>query len=744
MDKLKEQLGPALKHAFWIGLGVALLGSLACWWLATSTIASQTETWASTINAKYGDMNQLQGKASTHPNSFSHKQMEANIDRLKTSVFEAWKSQYDRQTAIFVWPTQLLEETRAAFKPLHPIETTVAFPTPPDKEVPTHLRNDYGRYIEPRMNELAAIIGAKWKAAFKDPVGGGFGAGMGMESGGGSMMSIGPGEGYGMPANPAVPAEPPPLVDWTVGSQQELISQIFPWRKQTPTTLDVLYSQESLWILEAVLNVIKDVNDQGSKFQPPVKRIDRLSLGRGAGTLSGSVITTLNPTPMTGGMGGDGGYMSSSDSSMGGSGYGSSSSESSDLGMGGTSSAPSGVPAGPTVDPADKRYVDNKYDPIDAARLRGALTAADGNPTNADLVVAKRFPVKLKLFMDQRRIIPFLTACGNANLMLEIRQVRVAAEGTGAATGSGSGSEGGSEMGSMSGMSGMSGMSSESGYGSGSSGYGGGYGAPAAPAADNSNYIPVDITGVVYVFNPPDLKKLFIDKVEQNVTLSGDQPAPAGETPAAAAGAAPAAGTPAAAEAAPATPPQATTPADAGAASAAPNPDPAAAAPTANPGPGPTPAAPTNNPATPAIGPEAAVGPGSPAASPPAAVGPAAGGPAAGGPAAGGPAAGGPAAGGAVQQQAVQQQAVQQQAVQQQAVQQQAVQQQAVQQQAVQQQAVQQQAVQQQAVQRQHLKCSGHDFYCASSSQVVRIGDCDSESCLEKRAKARGCYEGQS
>ncbi len=456
MDKLKEQLGPALKHAFWIGLGVALLGSLACWWLATSTIASQTETWASTINAKYGDMNQLQGKASTHPNSFSHKQMEANIDRLKTSVFEAWKSQYDRQTAIFVWPTQLLEETRAAFKPLHPIETTVAFPTPPDKEVPTHLRNDYGRYIEPRMNELAAIIGAKWKAAFKDPVGGGFGAGMGMESGGGSMMSIGPGEGYGMPANPAVPAEPPPLVDWTVGSQQELISQIFPWRKQTPTTLDVLYSQESLWILEAVLNVIKDVNDQGSKFQPPVKRIDRLSLGRGAGTLSGSVITTLNPTPMTGGMGGDGGYMSSSDSSMGGSGYGSSSSESSDLGMGGTSSAPSGVPAGPTVDPADKRYVDNKYDPIDAARLRGALTAADGNPTNADLVVAKRFPVKLKLFMDQRRIIPFLTACGNANLMLEIRQVRVAAEGTGAATGSGSGSEGGSEMGSMSGMSGMS------------------------------------------------------------------------------------------------------------------------------------------------------------------------------------------------------------------------------------------------------------------------------------------------
>ncbi len=612
MDKLKEQLAPVLKHGFWIAVGLVTLIAVGTWWMATSTLEEQTTSWKNAIQTKYDAMNRLQGEASTHPNAISHKQMQGKIDELKNDVYKAWESQYERQKAIFVWPSQLLDETRAKFSPLHPIEPNVPFETPPEKEVFAHLRADYARYIAGRLDDLSAIIKAgKWKADFKEASGGpggsyGGGDSFSMSSSGEGMMSDR--SMYGAVAPGVSPNEPAPLVDWPQESQAALLNQIFPWRRKgDPKTLDVLYSQESLWILEAVLNVLAQVNGD-ARFNPPIKKLEQISLGKGASKLGGS----LKGSAPTGGFPGSGGEFSGGGADMYGGGGGGDSYGGTNYDSGAGSSDASGglVQAAVSVDPADKRYVDLKYEPIEATKLRSVLTATDGSPEDAYLVVAKRVPVKLRVVMDQRRIMDLLAACGNADLMIEIRQVRINSDASGAGGTSFGG--GGSPM---SGGGDSFGAAGEGALGGGMSG--GSYGGGASTVAEATNDLPVDIYGVVYVYNPPDLKKLFIEKVDTSTKIEGDATAP-GDQPAGEQPTNPAAPTTPPADTPPAgteTPPAATPPADGTTPPAAnPNPVPPGGEPAATPGPAPA-ANPTAEPAgAPAAAPAAAGGEPAPAA----------------------------------------------------------------------------------------------------------------------------------
>jgi len=211
------------------------------------------------------------------------------------------------------------------------------------------------------------------------------------------------------------------------------------------------------------------------------------------------------------------------------------------------------------MDPAHLRYVDMTYTPLPADRLRGALTTA--TPEDAFLVVAKRIPVRMGVVMDQRQVHRFIAECGNSNLIVEVRQVRVNRPKAASSMGMGAmgdmmsgayGSMGGEMMSMMPGMgdaggygSEMSsdGMSSEMGYGAEgdpsmtmSSPYGMSGG--AAAGSDRSPYdLPVEIYGMVYIYNPVNMEKL------------GIEPALAGATPETPAATAP--------DAAPAAPPAA-------------------------------------------------------------------------------------------------------------------------------------------------------------------------------------------
>jgi hypothetical protein len=213
------------------------------------------------------------------------------------------------------------------------------------------------------------------------------------------------------------------------------------------------------------------------------------------------------------------------------------------------------------VDPANFRYVDNEYKPLPATRVREAMQT--GSPEDAFLVVAKRMPIRMRLVVDQRKIHRLLAQFGNSALPVEIRQVRVnpprGATGGYGGYGEGMGGYGegmggyGEGMGYGGGMGQMmgagaygeysGGMDAESGgygampgygagqYGMGGMGYGDeGYGSTAAAnvtgrreVSSTTKYdVPVEVYGIIYIYNPVDGNKLGIEQVQ---ALTGTIPA---------------------------------------------------------------------------------------------------------------------------------------------------------------------------------------------------------------------------
>src|SRR5262249_9134089 len=148
------------------------------------------------------------------------------------------------------------------------------------------------------------------------------------------------------------------------------------------------------------------------------KRIDFVRIGRSAMGLAG-MIKRLGAGP---GMGETAGMPTGSEGSATAPG-------------GGTADAGTAAPGGSATDgaggmeqllgrdPAEGRYVDDKYKRLEAARLRSALKST--TPEDALLAVAKRMPVRIRVSIDQRRLNLLLAQCGNSNLPVEVRQVRI-------------------------------------------------------------------------------------------------------------------------------------------------------------------------------------------------------------------------------------------------------------------------------------------------------------------------------
>jgi len=221
----------------------------------------------------------------------------------------------------------------------------------------------------------------------------------------------------------------------------------------------------------------------------------------------------------------------------------------------GSASGAEGAAAIVVIDPAEGRYVDDKYEALPAAKLRSALTSTSAD--DALLAVAKRMPVRMRLLIDQRKLNVLIAQCGNSKLPLEVRQVRLNREpaplggdvGGGGYAMAGSSDMPGSGSGSFSSFGGSSFGGSGSfggsfgGPGSGSDmpssgSFGGSFGAAGAPGGiragsqtgDSSidpNQIPVELYGVVYIYNPVNNKQLGIEE-----PAASAQPGPVAGTPA--------------------------------------------------------------------------------------------------------------------------------------------------------------------------------------------------------------------
>ncbi len=598
MDQLKQFMAQAAKHQFWIISGLAVILGVVGFFLTSSTLGKLYTDQATALDQRYSDITTVRSSLATHPNDTTKAKMDVIISSVRDDVEAAWKLQYERQSKLLVWPEEALVNKRLIdkLKRYNPIETSLLHPEEPKDIVKTE-REAYAIYFADQLPKIVKIIGTEWVGKANDNAAGGMGGmgmggmgmgmgGMGMGDGmgmggagdGGMGMGMGGSEGMGSGMGMGMGAgmlQSKDLVFWPKASQDELINSLRLWRGNAPNVYEILYTQENMWILEGIMRIIAKTNE-GAKanFQTSIKEIEFIRIGKPAVGRAGTIDSPMASGGMGMGMGmgmgsmgmgmgmGDGmgmeggmGEMGSSggDADMGEMGSGGMG----EMGMAGSEGGEGGVGMVMVSDPANGRYVDAAYKPITGEELRTNMQSE--SPEHAYFAVAKRVPVRLRFKMDQRKVPQFLADCGNAELMLEIRQVRLGdtvpatpgggsmggmggmGMGMGMGMGGGSPGKGGMGMGMGMGMEGgSSGGMASGGMGGGGMGYGeggdgmglgGGLGGMSAFRAKPAWEMAVEVYGVVYLYNPVSIKRLGLDKVTEDTQVADTVQTPAVEEP---------------------------------------------------------------------------------------------------------------------------------------------------------------------------------------------------------------------
>jgi len=192
-------------------------------------------------------------------------------------------------------------------------------------------------------------------------------------------------------------------VAWDRENQKKIQAGHFNWEAmpdRIPTTLQVLYAQEDLWVLDALMRIIKKTNAGATgRHNAAARRIQFIRIGKNAERPHGMVRAAGTKGADEDAGGGATGAPAKLHSGEGGQ---------------------AGYRVG--ADPAENRYVDMENQPLSAQQLRG--TSGPGGAADAHLAVAKRMPVQMKLVIDQRKLNRLLIECGNSPLTVEVQQFR--------------------------------------------------------------------------------------------------------------------------------------------------------------------------------------------------------------------------------------------------------------------------------------------------------------------------------
>jgi hypothetical protein len=512
MDQLKEQLVKIKPYAFWIACVVILLGSLGTWYMATSKLHQEQTDNKNKINSAYQALVSIRPKLAEHPNPGTNAEMIKLTLAYGEEVARGWELQYQRQEGVLVWPASFDQDFHDAVKDLRPIEKV---PVKADFKLtlPDSLRRRYRDFIEDELPKLAETIGGKWYAnragtAESNPL----------------QPILGP------DGRPTVEVDRS-MVLWAPENQTELLATHFAFtaKSDDPTTLDVLYAQEDLWVLQNLMSIIKLTNEgYEGRHDAAVKQIEYVRIGRAALGQAGAVMNVgVGDGTAAPGVGPGPGVMMEGQTTP------------PPAGVAGAAAAPGAAPVNPTTsplfepaDPGNWRYVDKANTPLAGFQLREAIAppvpgvVATPNPDTALLTVAKRMPVRIRLVIDQRRLNKLLTEFGNAPLPVEVRQLRInrdaaaAGDPTSFFAALGAGGPGGYPGGGGGGE----------GYGmprytEGGMGPGGPGGSITRDATVDTNLIKLELYGIVYLYNPVNRTVLGLPPAGPGATAMATPPA---------------------------------------------------------------------------------------------------------------------------------------------------------------------------------------------------------------------------
>ena len=534
------------KQHFWLIIPVLAIMMGVSWYMAANQQTKFFKERVSAIDGHFQSMSSVQGvenePSSGHPNEDFHKGMEEYIRQRAIDVDKAWAAQYAKQVDTMKWSPLLPPQFVEVVDAMRPIESVGEEDTVED-----WILNTYRDFIVGKeLTRLAESIGAKWQVKAEDMVGvgGGYGGGDGAGGGdgygggggdgygggdaaggggygnaygggGGYSSGYGGGDGYGA-GGFADDEFNPIVVDWSVENQGKILSNSFGWASRgagQPTLREMLYSQEDVWVLDSIMQIIKATNgDATHRSQAVITAIESIDIGTAAKATAGEISAVEDPSGgdeddggvFMGGGGGDFGY---------GDGYGA-----------GGDYFEDDLEGGFVFDPLENRYVDENYQPLEAESLRSAAASED----IAQIAVSKRMPIRLRVKMDSRKMAQLLAACANAPLTFEVHQVRVNPKAS-TSVGGGLGGYGGGGYGDAGGGYGDAGGGyGDAGggggygnaYGGGGDGYGGGYGGgfdDEGPVGETYEKT-VELFGIIYIYNPVDKAKLKTNEPEANDT----------------------------------------------------------------------------------------------------------------------------------------------------------------------------------------------------------------------------------
>jgi hypothetical protein len=459
MDKLKVYLKVLKKHHFWVLAAIVVIVTCSVWSSATGKLETEFKRDKQRIETSRGNLDAVVPDA---PNETFKAGVEGLRGNLRKKVYSSWQEMHKGQQPYFVWP-KLVEgigRVRDEFisnwdakypaagaappgvPPADPATgaTLPDVPAAPPKDpkivveklnVDTFtLRQSYNNnVIRPELQKLFALVRVRTE---KPRVAA---------------------DGKKAPARPrdaADAAEFEGIVFWDETQRNGLINRYFS-AGVAPNLGRVLTTQEDLWIFESMLRVIEKLNEKATDpLAAVIKRIEVLDVAQWAmkdAQADAGKIDRFTPAKAdTGGIGV----------------------------MPGAGAAGPGLEFVDTAKPEteDDHWFHNRY--LDENMQPLAFS------TPAPFAEFKQVFVRMKVLMDQRRAPDLLAACANANLPIEIRQVRMSLDD-------------------------KTGVGQRPGAAAGQAG-------PAGGAQDRIDPGPydgyVDIRGIVYIYNKPDESKV--------------------------------------------------------------------------------------------------------------------------------------------------------------------------------------------------------------------------------------------
>ncbi|MDZ4821183.1 MAG: hypothetical protein SGJ20_19660 [Planctomycetota bacterium] len=395
MNKVKEFLEKVRRHQFWILCGLVALFGVATWYLGTAKLAEQfTKNKAKVTAAKSTAETVLNYQ--DHPNDkFTVKIGDAKAEQVK-KVEKNWKELYTTQKQnVYVWPAYFVKDFGNRDAP------------PKKDEVAEGIRNFYSRHVkEVQLKELVAIVDAEWREL--KPVNA---------------------RDAALPGNILTHRDDNTAPKHRVTWNDPTWANPFFFNNTTPTELQVWYAQEEIWVLKALCKAIAATNaDSTGAHDTSIKSIEEIAVGypaaeeapNGTGDLRVKRITLVpiatTPDPNAATISAPGGKLLRPARPH----------------LGDLASGP-GMRLGAAVDETGAALTT-----VDQELNEWRYVDLTGKPlTKEDLATVsfqefRLLPWRLRVTLDQRKLDDFLVEIRNSAMPLQVRQVRINPELTGA------------------------------------------------------------------------------------------------------------------------------------------------------------------------------------------------------------------------------------------------------------------------------------------------------------------------